>query len=108
MRRLVEVMGDPQHAYPVIHITGTNGKGSTARMITSLLAESGLSVGTYTSPHLERLNERISRNLEAVDDETLGELIGEIAALEDVAGVDPSYFEIVTAAGFRWFADVAI
>ena len=53
MRRLVEVLGDPQTAYPVIHITGTNGKGSVARMVTELLRASGLSVGTYTSPHLE-------------------------------------------------------
>src|SRR5258707_590033 len=57
MRTLVEALGDPQTAFPVIHLTGTNGKGSTARMITALLAESGLTVGTYTSPHLERINE---------------------------------------------------
>ena len=49
-------MGDPHHAYPSVHITGTNGKGSTARMITALLTASGLSVGTYTSPHLHRIN----------------------------------------------------
>ncbi|MBU6317026.1 MAG: bifunctional folylpolyglutamate synthase/dihydrofolate synthase, partial [Acidobacteria bacterium] len=58
MRQLVSAMGDPQHAYPVIHITGTNGKGSTTQMITRLLMAHGLTVGTYTSPHLERLNER--------------------------------------------------
>jgi len=46
-------LGDPQRAYPVVHLTGTNGKGSTARMISSMLAAHGLSVGTYTSPHLE-------------------------------------------------------
>ena len=49
-------MGDPQHACPVIHVTGTNGKGSTVQMISRLLAASGLTVGTYTSPHLERIN----------------------------------------------------
>ena len=52
MRDLVASMGDPQTAYPVIHVTGTNGKGSTARMITALLVEHGLAVGTYSSPHL--------------------------------------------------------
>ena len=106
--RLAAAMGDPQHACPVIHITGTNGKGSTARLVTALLVESGLSVGTYTSPHLERINERIARNLEPVDDETLAALIGDVAGAEGAIHVDPSYFEIVTAAAFRWFADVAV
>ena len=59
MRALMAAMGDPQLAYPVIHVTGTNGKGSTTQMITRLLMAHGLSVGTYTSPHLERLNERL-------------------------------------------------
>ncbi|MEN9506171.1 MAG: folylpolyglutamate synthase, partial [Actinomycetota bacterium] len=58
IERLMHAMGDPQHAYPVIHITGTNGKGSTTQMVTRLLMAQGLTVGTYTSPHLERLNER--------------------------------------------------
>jgi dihydrofolate synthase/folylpolyglutamate synthase len=108
MRTLVSVLGDPQHAYPVVHLTGTNGKGSTARMISVLLAESGLSVGTYTSPHLQRLNERLTRNGEPVDDDTLAGLLSDISAIEPVAGVTPSYFEIVTAAAYRWFADVAV
>ena len=51
--RMVELMGDPQKAYPVLHLTGTNGKGSTARILTALLMAKGLSTGTYTSPHLE-------------------------------------------------------
>ena len=60
MQRLVSAMGDPQHVAPVIHITGTNGKGSTAQIVTRLLVAQGLTVGTYTSPHLERVNERIT------------------------------------------------
>ncbi|MCB0963288.1 MAG: hypothetical protein KDA98_08305, partial [Acidimicrobiales bacterium] len=76
MRRLVAVLGDPQSAYPVIHITGTNGKGSVARMVTQLLVASGLSVGTYTSPHLEAINERIRWNDEPIDDDALGGAIG--------------------------------
>ena len=67
--RLCAAMGDPQHAYPVIHITGTNGKGSTAQMITRLLMAQGLQVGTYTSPHLERINERLARDGEPIGDE---------------------------------------
>ena len=108
MRRLVAVLGDPQSAYPVIHITGTNGKGSVARMVTQLLVASGLSVGTYTSPHLEAINERIRWNDEPIDDDALGGAIGTVAAVEELADATPSYFEILTAAAFGWFAEVAV
>ena len=106
--RLMHAMGDPQHTYPVIHVTGTNGKGSTTQMITRLLMAHGLTVGTYTSPHLERLNERIARNCEPISDEEFGEQIGAIAEIELLAGVRPSYFEALTAAALRWFSDVAV
>lgn len=108
MRALVGVLGDPQAAYPAIHITGTNGKGSVARMVAELLEAAGLSVGTYTSPHLEAINERISWNGEPIGDDDLGEVIGAVASVEEVSGVTPSYFEILTAAAFTWFADIAI
>jgi dihydrofolate synthase / folylpolyglutamate synthase len=108
MRKLVEVLGDPQQSYPVIHITGTNGKGSTARMITGLLAEAGLSVGTYTSPHLQRINERIAWNAEPIDDEELAALLADLERLDPVVGVSNSYFELLTAAALRWFADIAV
>src|SRR3954449_1342874 len=108
MRTLVEAMGDPQFAYPVIHITGTNGKGSTSQMITRLLMAHGLSVGTYTSPHLERPNERMSRNGEPISNDEFAEQIAAVADLEMLTGVRPSYFEILTAAAFRWFADLAV
>ena len=108
MQRLMSAMGDPQRRRPVIHITGTNGKGSTAQMATRLLMAQGLTVGTYTSPHLERINERIARNGEPIADEDFAEQIAAIADLEVLAGVRPSWFEIVTAAAFRWFADVAV
>jgi dihydrofolate synthase/folylpolyglutamate synthase len=108
MRKLVELLGDPQHSYPVIHITGTNGKGSTARMITGLLAEAGLTVGTYTSPHIQRINERIARNAEAIEDDELAALLADLQRLEPVVGVANSYFELLTAAALRWFADIAV
>ena len=108
MQTLMSAMGDPQSTYPVIHITGTNGKGSTTQMITRLLMAHGVAVGTYTSPHLERLNERISRNCEPISDEEFAEQIAAVADLEALTGVRPSYFEAVTAAAFRWFADIAI
>jgi len=59
MRRLVHALGDPQAGYPIVHVTGTNGKGSTGRMIAELLAAHGLVVGVYSSPHLQRVNERL-------------------------------------------------
>jgi dihydrofolate synthase/folylpolyglutamate synthase len=105
---LCAAMGDPQLLAPSIHITGTNGKGSTAQMITRLLVTHGLTVGTYTSPHLERINERIARNGEPIGDDDFAEQIAAIADLEGITGVRPSYFEACTAAAFRWFADVAV
>ncbi|HEV3226257.1 MAG TPA: folylpolyglutamate synthase/dihydrofolate synthase family protein [Acidimicrobiales bacterium] len=108
MRRLVEVLGDPQLTYPVIHVTGTNGKGSTARMITALLVESGLTVGTYTSPHLERINDRISRDGEPIADDELAQLLADLEHVEPHVGVTNSYFELLTAAGLRWFSDLAV
>jgi dihydrofolate synthase/folylpolyglutamate synthase len=105
---LCGAMGDPQLAQPVIHVTGTNGKGSTVQMISRLLMAQGLTVGTYTSPHLERINERMKRNGEPISDEELAEQIAGVAAVEAITGVRPTYFEAVTAAGFRWFADIAV
>lgn len=101
-------MGDPQHCAPVIHVTGTNGKGSTVQMISRMLSAAGLSVGTYTSPHLEHVNERMRRNGESISDEEFAEVIGAVAELEPLVGLSPSYFEIMTAAAFRWFADLAV
>jgi len=108
MLRLTEVLGDPHRAYPVIHITGTNGKGSVARMVTALLVESGLSVGTYTSPHLVALNERLAWNGEPISDDDLASTIGDLAAVEPLLGITPSWFELMTAAALAWFAEVAV
>jgi dihydrofolate synthase/folylpolyglutamate synthase len=110
MRQVVDVLGDPQRDYPVVHITGTNGKGSTARMVTALLGAHQLSVGTYGSPHLEHVSERISRNGDPIEPDELGRVLGELAALEEQRFFDerPSYFELLTAAAFSWFSQVAV
>lgn len=108
MRAIVGAMGDPQLAAPCIHITGTNGKGSTTQMITRLLMAHGLTVGTYTSPHLERINERISRNLEPISDDDFAEQVAAVADVEGLIGVRPTYFEAVTTAAYRFFADSAV
>lgn len=108
VRRLLHVLGDPQDAYPAIHVTGTNGKGSVVGMVAALLAAQGLTAGTFTSPHVQRLAERMTRNGEPIDDEALGRIIGDVAAVEELAGVHPTYFEILTAAALAWFAEAGV
>ncbi|HEY7438996.1 MAG TPA: Mur ligase family protein [Acidimicrobiia bacterium] len=106
--QLVQLLGEPQTAYPVIHLTGTNGKTSVARMTSTLLAAAGVSVGTYTSPHLEQVNERISRDTDPIPDDALAGLVTRIADLEDFLDELPSYFEILSAAAFDWFSEIAV
>ncbi|MGI9119230.1 MAG: bifunctional folylpolyglutamate synthase/dihydrofolate synthase [Acidimicrobiales bacterium] len=108
MATLSALMADPQHAQPVVHITGTNGKGSTARMVTAILAAHGLTVGTYTSPDLVRVNERLSRNGQPIDDAELTEAVAGVAQVEALSGTHLSRFEILTLAALRWFADAAV
>ena len=113
MRRVLALLGDPQHAAPVIHLTGTNGKTSMARMIEAVLRAYGLRAGRYTSPHLEKVTERISVDGEPVADETFVRVWGEILPI--VQGVDAeleaageprlTYFEALTVLGFAVFAD---
>jgi dihydrofolate synthase/folylpolyglutamate synthase len=108
MRELMGLLGDPQTAYRSVHITGTNGKGSTAAMVTALLGGQGLSVGTYTSPNLARVNERISRNGVPIDDGAFVEVLESLARLEELMGDRPTRFELLTAAALAWFADEAV
>jgi dihydrofolate synthase/folylpolyglutamate synthase len=108
MARLVELLGSPQLQYPALHVTGTNGKTTTARMATRLLVACGLSVGTDTSPYLERFNERMSWNGEPIPDDDLDRVLATIAAVEPLLDDPPTYFEIVNAAALEWFADVAV
>jgi dihydrofolate synthase/folylpolyglutamate synthase len=101
-------MGDPQTAYPVVHVTGTNGKGSTVLLVTELLKAHGLRVGTYMSPHVERVNERIRIDGEPIGDDDFGMAIGEVASLEMMIDGPLSHFEILTAAALNWFAQVPV
>lgn len=108
IERLMQLMGDPHLAYRTVHITGTNGKGSTSQMVTKLLMAHGLVVGTYSSPHLERVNERMMLNGEPISDDELAENVLAIAELEPFVDGRLSYFDIMTAVAFRWFANSAV
>jgi len=109
MQQVMELLGDPQHACPAIHITGTNGKGSTARMIESLLTSTGLRVGLYTSPHVSSPRERIRVGAVDLDRPTFGQAVGDIARLVEAAELEPlSWFETVTAAALLHFANEAV
>src|ERR1700754_4372870 len=81
---LMDVLGSPQRAYRSIHLTGTNGKTSTARMVDSLLEGFGLRTGRFTSPHLSRINERIVIDGEPISDQTFVEAYAEIAPYLDL------------------------
>jgi dihydrofolate synthase/folylpolyglutamate synthase len=116
IRTLTQYLGDPQRAYPVIHVTGTNGKTSTARMIESLLRAFGLQTGLITSPHLSDLRERIRLDGEPIDlDSFLGvyDEVAPVLAMADEAsrlegGPDLSFFEVMTALAYAAFADAPV
>ncbi|HEX2771434.1 MAG TPA: folylpolyglutamate synthase/dihydrofolate synthase family protein [Micromonosporaceae bacterium] len=112
IERLLDLLGTPQRAYPSIHLTGTNGKTSTARMIDSLLRAFGLHTGRYTSPHLESVRERISLDGEPVTEERFVAAYREVAplsALIDAQSAEPlTYFEMTTALAFAVFADAPV
>ncbi|MFV2038714.1 MAG: folylpolyglutamate synthase/dihydrofolate synthase family protein, partial [Acidimicrobiales bacterium] len=108
MRRLMTALGDPQLDFPVIQVTGTNGKGSTAAMITALLSSMGLTVGTYGSPHVSSITERIQRNGENIEPSEFAAVVGLLEAAEPTLSHTPSWFELMTAAAYHWFADIAV
>ncbi len=108
MQALTALLGEPQDAIPSIHITGTNGKGSTSAMATSLLMAKGLTVGTYTSPNLHAVAERLAHNGEPIDDRSLTDVLGELALLETVLPEKPTRFELLTAAALSWFSTEAV
>jgi dihydrofolate synthase/folylpolyglutamate synthase len=114
IRALTELLGDPQRSYSVIHLTGTNGKGSTAAMIESLLRADGLRTGRFTSPHLMSVTERITIDGEPISDERFDDVWREIepyVALVDqreIDGVQMTFFEIITAMAYAAFADAPV
>jgi len=109
---LVDLLGAPQRAYPVIHVSGTNGKTSTARMIDALLCGFGIRTGRYTSPHVDSVTERISFDGEPIDTERFVAAYDDVAPyldLVDARGETPlSYFEVLTGMAYAAFADAPV
>jgi len=119
IRELVTLLGDPQSAYRSIHVTGTNGKGSTVRIASALLEAIGLRTGTYVSPHLHDVRERIMIGLRPIEPEVFAEVHHEVAALarlidarttsRDGEQAQPvTFFELMTAMAFAHLADEAV
>jgi dihydrofolate synthase/folylpolyglutamate synthase len=115
-RRAVELLGDPQRSYRVIHITGTNGKTSTSRIVERILREHGLRTGRFTSPHLINLNERIALDGEPISNEILYEVFKDIEPVLDMVDKELleqgdsrlTFFEALAVLAFAAFADAPI
>lgn len=115
-RRAVELLGDPQKLYRVVHVTGTNGKTSTTRFIERLLREHGLRTGRFTSPHLVKINERLSLDGEPVSDERLYTVWQDIAPILEIVDAELlaagdtklTFFEALAVLGFAVFADAPV
>jgi dihydrofolate synthase / folylpolyglutamate synthase len=113
MRRLCSILGDPQDAVRAIHVAGTKGKGSTSVMIQSILKNSGFKTGLYTSPHLASFRERIRIDDELISESDVGSILDTLkAAVDEMGGDEPSFFEIYTALAYLYFkaegADFAV
>lgn len=110
--RLADLLGNPQNASPSIHVTGTNGKTSVARMVDQLLQGFGLRTGRYTSPHLQSLRERICLDGEPLSRQQLLDTYADVAPflpLVERGAMNPmSFFEVLTAMGFAAFADAPV
>lgn len=109
IQALCDKLGNPERELSVIHVAGTNGKGSAVAMLSSILKEAGYCVGTYTSPHLDRYNERFIINGQQISDDDFAK---EITLMKNICdelaeeGKDvPTLFEIVTGAAFHYFAE---
>lgn len=99
LNRILDIMGHPEHSYPVIHVAGTNGKGSTCSFLASILKQAGKKVGLFTSPHLVKINERIRMNGEVISDEefkdTFQETMRFIERAQKIGIAHPSFFEFM-------------
>lgn len=105
-RDLLSRLGAPQLRVPVVLVAGSNGKGSTSALLAAMSTAAGYRTGHYTSPHLERVEERLQIDGRPIEPERFGNLLAEIVdAAERASGAPPTYFEALTVAAFRWFAE---
>lgn len=105
--KILEFLGNPHKNIKTIHVAGTNGKGSTTAMLTSILMDAGYNVGTYISPYIEEFEERIQINRNNIPKEELAEVVTEVSKavskVVDLGYINPTEFEIITCAGFLYF-----
>ena len=109
VKQLLNKLGNPHHSFKSVHIAGTNGKGTTASLIASVLIEAGYKTGLYTSPHLIKLNERITVNSNEISDEKIyyyASMIDQI--ITENPTIKPTFFDILTTISFLHFADSEI
>lgn len=108
-RTLLAAMGDPQRRFPSVLVAGTNGKGSTSALLAGMARAAGYRTGLYTSPHLEKVEERLQIGGQLIEPGRFAELLAELIDLaERETGSPPTYFEAVTLAAFRWFAEESV
>jgi len=109
---LLATLGNPHHQVPIIHVAGTNGKGSVCAYLSAVLTEAGYKTGRYTSPHLVDWTERICINEQSIESSKLCELIQQVQAAINPDSVSPTQFEVITAAAWLYFAqqqvDIAV
>lgn len=112
IRRLLELIGNPEEKFRVLHIAGTNGKGSTCHFLRSILVEAGYKVGMFTSPHIYSYNERFQVNYDMISDADFERLADYVMSFKDILrdeGYDyPSLFEILTATAYLYFAEQGV
>jgi dihydrofolate synthase / folylpolyglutamate synthase len=108
MRKLLKSIGDPQDKVALVHVAGTVGKGSTVAMLSAMLRGNGYTVGEYTSPHLIDIRERVVVNGEMISEDSFTDILKEIVAAAKKENITPTFFELVTAVAFKYFAEQAI
>jgi dihydrofolate synthase / folylpolyglutamate synthase len=108
VRDTLAALANPEQDYRIVHVTGTNGKGTTSTLASALLAACGLRVGTFTSPDLHAINERIAVAGRAIDDDDLVGLLSRLADVERVSGVSLTRFELLTVAALLHFSDEGV
>ncbi|MFY4774709.1 bifunctional folylpolyglutamate synthase/dihydrofolate synthase [Metabacillus sp. RGM 3146] len=111
MQKMMEKLGHPEKEIPIIHVGGTNGKGSTVAYLRSIFNEAGYSAGTFTSPYLETFNERISMDGTPISDQSMIDLVNRlkpiVEELEETELGSPTEFEVITAMAFYYFGRIA-